>query len=190
MKVLTILGSPRKKAASTFIAEDFNRKAEAAGAEVSTYHLNTMSYKGCQGCHACKKGAESCILKDDLTEVLDGLHEADVVVIASPIYFGDVTAQLKGFIDRLYGTIGPEIVTEGIPVSRLPKGKKCLMIFTQGAPDNTHAEIPPRYDMYFEISGFNERRVIRDCDRHGFGDMPASESAIAQARQTASDFLG
>ena len=85
MKVLTILGSPRKNAASTAIANHFNEEATANGAEVTTYTLNDMDYKGCQGCNACKTGKESCVLNDDLTPLFESLKEADVVVVATPI---------------------------------------------------------------------------------------------------------
>lgn len=188
MKVLTILGSPRKESASTTIALKFNEEAAAKGAEVTTVQLNDLNYKGCQGCYACKKGSETCVLKDDLTPVFEALHAADAVVMTSPIYFGDVTAQLKGFIDRFYSTVSPEYLTTGIPTSRLPAGKKSLLIFTQGAEESMHAEIPPRYDMYLEMSGFAQRRVIRDYGRGDFEETTPSQESMDLAAAAAADF--
>ena len=188
MKVLTILGSPRKNAASTIIAEYFNKEAAANGADVTTFHLNDLDYKGCQGCYACKTGLDSCALRDDLTSVFDALNDADAVVITSPIYFGDVTAQLKGFFDRFYATVDPEYLTTGIPKSRLASGKKSLLVFTQGAEKTLHEEIPERYDSYLAMSGFKERRIIRDCNRVDFTDKAPNEASLAMAKDAARDF--
>jgi len=189
MKVLTIMGSPRKSAASTVIAEQFNRTAEANGAEVTTYHLNDMDYKACQGCYACKTGHETCALSDDLTQVFEDLHEADAVVFATPIYFGDVTGQFKSFFDRIYSTVKPDYLTTGIPSSRLPAGKKSLFIFTQGADEETHTEIHERYNNYLAISGFTDIRTIRDCKRQDYTDKNPAAESITLAEAAAMDFV-
>jgi len=102
MKIVTLLGSPRSLGNSTAIARRFQETAATLGAKNCTFELNRLTYRGCQGCYACKKGLDHCILNDDLTEVLTSVTEADMVVLATPVYYGDVTAQLKGFIDRTY----------------------------------------------------------------------------------------
>ena len=188
MKVLTILGSPRKDATSTTIAHHFNKEATANGAEVTTYTLNDMDYKGCQGCYSCKTGKESCILNDDLTPLFEALDATDVVVIATPIYFGDITAQLKGFFDRFYSTVSPEYFETGIPTSRLPQGKKSLIIATQGAEEKEHADIAARYDSYFALSGFTDRKIIRDCNRQDFTDKAPAAASISMAESIAREF--
>lgn len=189
MKVLTILGSPRKDSASTTIAKHFNEEAASLGAEVTTFELNKMDYKGCQGCYACKTGKETCVLKDDLTQVLEKLAEADICVMTSPIYFGDVTAQLKTMFDRIFSTLHPEYSEDTGFKSRLPAGKKSLLIFTQGATKEHHAEIPQRYDYYMEVSGFNDRRVIRECDRVDFQETTPYPESLLDAANAARDFI-
>ena len=108
MKIVSLLGSPRPQGNSTAITRRFQDTAANLGAEVRTFELNRLAYRGCQGCCACKQSLDHCILNDDLTEVLNTVAEADVVVLASPVYYGDVSAQLKGFIDRTYSYLKPD----------------------------------------------------------------------------------
>lgn len=189
MKVLTILGSPRTNATSTAIAQRFNEEIAGLGAEVNTYMLNEMEFKGCQACYGCKTGKEHCVLKDDLTQVFEEMTAADVVVLTSPIYHGDITAQLKGYFDRSFATVKPEFLETGIPASRLPAGKKSLLIFTQAAEATQHEEVPERYDMYLQSAGFDDRRIIRECDRRNFRETAPSPESMEMATQAARDFM-
>ena len=87
MKIVTITGSPRKNGASSRIAEGFSSAAEKMDCEVIRYHLNEMNYRGCQGCNRCKMKSPVCVLNDDLSHLLQDLAEADIAVLASPVYF-------------------------------------------------------------------------------------------------------
>lgn len=160
MKIVSILGSPRKKGNSSSIANAFTAKAEELGAQVVTYHLNGMNFRGCQGCYACKKKQDTCILEDDLTEVLEAIHGADVVVMASPVYYSDITGQFKTFIDRTYSFLKPDFFNRPDPC-RLTKGKKGLLILTQGAEENEHQDVPQRYEYYMDAYGIKDRKTIR-----------------------------
>jgi multimeric flavodoxin WrbA len=97
MKVVSLLGSPRERANSSMIAEHFCTTAQKLGAEVRTFALNDLNFRGCQGCMACKTKLDRCALEDDLTEVLEAVRETDVLVLATPIYYWDVTSQLNLF---------------------------------------------------------------------------------------------
>lgn len=184
MKIVALLGSPRPKSNSSAIANRFTETAAARGAEVRTFELNRLTYNGCQGCYACKKGFDRCVLKDDLTEVLAAVQEADLVVLASPVYYGDVTAQLKAYIDRNYSFLKPDYVTNPHPSRLAPK--KLLFILTQGNPDQTmFSDIYGRYDFFMKWMNFTESRLIRAC-----GVGPATAEAIpaeclAEAEETA-----
>ena len=94
MQIVAILGSPRKGNSSA-IAGRFLTTAEGLGARTRSFTLNGLSYRGCQACFACKTGADHCVINDDLAPVLDAIRDADVVVLATPVYFGDVTGQFK-----------------------------------------------------------------------------------------------
>ncbi|WP_298436106.1 flavodoxin family protein [Geobacter sp.] len=174
MKIVTLLGSPRLKKNSATIANRFTETAAALGAETRTFELNQLAYRGCQGCYACKKGHEQCVLQDDLTEVLSAVQEADAVVLASPVYYGDVTAQLKGFIDRCYSYLKPDYLTNPQPSRLSPK--KLVFVLVQGHPDEAlFADIFPRYDGFMKWMGFTDSRLIRTC---GIG--PASVDAVPE----------
>ena len=83
--------------------------AEGAGSvsgeiEVKTVRLYGLDYKGCMSCMACKikgKASNVCKFKDALTPILEEIAEADGLVLGSPIYFGDVTGQMRTFLERL-----------------------------------------------------------------------------------------
>ena len=123
MKIVCLLGSPREKGNSATIANRFCDTAEKLGAEVSTFALNKLEYRGCQGCMACKTKLDKCILEDDLTEVLEAVRETDVLVLATPVYFWDVSSQLKAFIDRTFSYLVPDFLTNPNR-SRLASGEE------------------------------------------------------------------
>jgi multimeric flavodoxin WrbA len=137
--------------------------AKRLGAETRAFELNSLSYRGCQGCYSCKTTLDHCILKDDLTGVLEAVRESDVVVLASPVYYGDISGQLKCFIDRTFTYLVPDYVTNPNP-SRLAPGKKLVFILTQGNPDpKLFEDVYPRYDKFLKWYGFAESHLIRAC---------------------------
>ncbi len=188
MKIVSLLGSPRSTGNSTAIANRITETAARLGAETGTFELNRLAYRGCQGCYACKKGLDHCVLNDDLTEVLDAVQDADVVVLASPVYYGDISAQLKGFIDRSYSYLKPDYLSNPQPSRLSPK--KLVFVLTQGNPDESlFADIFPRYEGFLKWMGFIDTRLIRVC---GIG--PASVDAVPdqflqQAEETARTLL-
>jgi multimeric flavodoxin WrbA len=185
MKIVCLLGSPREKGNSATIANRFCATAERLGAEVRTFVLNKLEYRGCQGCMACKTKLDRCILEDDLTEVLEAVRETDVLVLASPVYYGDLSSQLKGFIDRSYSYLRPDYLTNPQPC-RLPAGKKLVFILTQGNPDQERfADIFERYDYFFKWYGFVESHLIRACGVQKAGEAAANQDVMKPAETTA-----
>lgn len=185
MKILCLLGSPRKKSNSSTIAKRFADTAEKSGAEVKTYTLNDLKYRGCQACMACKKKLEKCALKDDLAEVLMALQESDVWVMASPVYYGEVSSQLKACIDRTYSFLKPDYVTNPDPV-RLAAGKKLVFILAQGNPDEQlFSGIFPNYDYFMKWYGFKESHLIHACGVREIGDIETRQDILALAEEIA-----
>jgi len=99
MKILAIIGSPRKKSNTTTLLREFVAGAESEGAEVTTITPHKMKIGPCLACDGCYKTGR-CIIKDDFQAQYDAVMECDALVLATPIYFGAVTAQIKPFIDR------------------------------------------------------------------------------------------
>ena len=100
MKVLGIAGSPRRSGNTDLLLAEVVRGAASKGAEVKTIVLDDLNIAPCQHCDAClKKG--KCKVQDDMQMVYRELEQADRIVLASPIQFMGVTAQMKVMIDRL-----------------------------------------------------------------------------------------
>lgn len=185
MRILCLLGSPRAKSNSSTIARRFADTAEKLGADVKTYALNKLNYRGCQACMACKKKNGTCALKDDLTEVLKAVQDSDVLVLASPVYYGEISSQLKAFIDRTYSLLKPDYLTNPDPV-RLSPGKKLVFILAQGHPDEqAFSDIFPRYDYFMKWYGFAESHLIRACGVREADDVEKREDILALADNTA-----
>jgi multimeric flavodoxin WrbA len=173
MKIVAVFGSPRNKGNSATLAEAFLHEAEHLGANVERYHLNSMNYQGCRACYSCKKKSEHCALDDDLTPVLKAVYKAETLLVATPVYFFDMPAQLKAFIDRWYSFFKPHF-HETNDISRLPEGKNIIFVVTQRAPENVFIDFIQRYDLVFKLFGFKPMYLIRGCD---LGD---SRSAAAK----------
>lgn len=189
MNVVSLLGSPRSKGNSTAIANRILETAAKGGAKTRSFELNRLNYRGCQACYACKKGSDECVVQDDLAEVLAAVREADIVVLASPVYYGDITAQLKGFFDRTFSYLAPDYLTNAQP-SRLAPGKKLVFVLSQGSPDETlFTDIFPRNKMFLNWLGFADVQLIRAC---GIGPATVDEVPAAilnQAENTARSLL-
>jgi multimeric flavodoxin WrbA len=189
MKIVCLLGSPRLKGNSAAMADKFCETVQGLGAEVTTFALNQLKYRGCQACMTCKTKLEKCVLEDDLAEVLDAIHDADVVVLATPIYFSEISSQLKAFIDRTYSYLVPDYPTNPYPC-RLSPGKNLVFIEAQGHPDESlFADVFPRYDSIFKWYGFAESYRIRACGVFREGDVENREDTMKLVEKTAREIM-
>ncbi len=190
MNIACVLGSPRPDANSSILAKRFCETAQRLGGKVETHVLNDLQYQGCQGCMLCKTKLDRCVLEDDLTRVLDAVRDADVVVLASPVYFWDVSAQAKGFLDRTFSYLVPDFITNPVK-SRLKPGKKFVLILAQANPDeNSFTNIFPKFDYFFRSFGFTETRFVRACGVGGPGEVESREDVLTLAERTAEELMG
>lgn len=189
MKVVNIVGSPRKRGTSTRIAESFTEVMEKRGAEVEKYYLNGMNYKGCQGCEKCHTDKDRCILKDDLAPVLDAMRSAEVAVFSSPVYYSDVSGQFKLFFDRTWSQVSVDYANANPFTSRLPEGKTAVFILTQGDVDEKHGDIIERYRPFFELYGYDLKIIRATSLLSGRADEDVS-SAQAEAVALAENLMG
>lgn len=102
MKLLIISSSPRKEGNSARLCLELERGAKEAGHEVVTLHIAPMKIQPCRGCEYCRSHNHQCVQKDDMAVILSELSKADIVAVATPVYFYNVSAQLKLFFDRTY----------------------------------------------------------------------------------------
>ncbi len=186
MNIVTILGSPRKSGVTSSIAQSFIDQAAALGATNRIYNLNTMAYKGCQGCFACKSTREDCTLTDDLTPLLEDLKTTDIAVFATPVYYWDVSGQFKTFFDRTWSLVKPDYKTNPSPV-RIKKGKKAIFICSQEADETMHTDVHEKYVGFLTMYGF-ETQLIRSVESSA-EDKEKMASMAALAKEAASRLL-
>lgn len=99
-KVLILSGSPRKNGNSDMLCDEFMRGAKESGHAVEKINVAEKNIGYCKACYYCRNSGGECIIKDDMGEILQKMIEADVIVLASPVYFYSIDAQLKAVIDR------------------------------------------------------------------------------------------
>lgn len=101
-KVLVLSGSPRKGGNSDILCDQFILGAEEAGNEAEKIFLQEKEINYCMACDTCRQNGGSCDHDDDMDGVLNKMIEADVIVMATPVYFYSMDAQMKTLIDRMY----------------------------------------------------------------------------------------
>lgn len=97
--VLILSGSPRRGGNSDLLCDEFGRGAAEAGNAVEKISVRDKRIGFCRACYGCRETGK-CVIKDDMAEVLEKMHWADVIVMASPVYFYSIDAQMKALIDR------------------------------------------------------------------------------------------
>lgn len=108
MKILVLNGSPRPKGNTAEMVGTFKAAAESAGHQVDVIEVCKKRISGCLACEYCHgKGHGECVQKDDMQEVYALLKDANMLVLASPIYYHGLSGQLKCVIDRFYSALYP-----------------------------------------------------------------------------------
>jgi multimeric flavodoxin WrbA len=184
MKIVAVLGSPRPQGNSSTLARRLLDTARELGAETTEYLLNRLDFQGCQSCMTCKTTSEVCILEDDLTPVLADIKAADVLVLASPVYFGDLSGQLKCFFDRTFSFANPDFS------SRVPAGKQAVVVLVQANPNEADfADIFPRYERWLKMFGFDPVYLLRATGVRDPGDVQQQPAVMQQAADLARRLL-
>lgn len=101
-KILILNGSPRKNGKTASLVNAFTEGAKSVGNEVKEFYLQGMHIGGCLACEACSQNGGACVQKDDMEQINEAYLWADMIVFASPMFWGTVTGQLKTAVDRLY----------------------------------------------------------------------------------------
>ncbi|MFP3153987.1 flavodoxin family protein [Lachnospiraceae bacterium ZAX-1] len=120
--IVILSGSPRKSGTTDRLVDAFINGAKEVGKSVSLFRVADLKIGGCLGCNHCFEEQGFCVQKDDMLPILDALRKADALVLASPVYYFGVTAQLKLAIDRTYA-----LLKESMPV------KRAALLMTCGA---------------------------------------------------------
>lgn len=118
-KVVILTGSPRRKGNTNAMVKSFSETALANGHDVVQYDTAYMRIPGCRGCDKCYSRGTPCIYKHDFNKIADKILEADFILVAAPVYWYTLPAQIKALIDHFYAfCVGGKDF----------KGKKCALI--------------------------------------------------------------
>lgn len=189
MKATLVSGSPRPHGVSAALAQEALNACQAAGLSIETHTLNQLAYKGCQGCWACKKTAAACVVLDGLTKVLADVAQTDLLIITSPVYFHEITGQLKSFFDRGFSYLKPDFMTAS-PPGRLPPGKKALFIMTHGDPKAAaYQELIDKYAQILKLFGFQEVFTFKAHGLREPEDLPRQPAFLEQLKKTVQSLL-
>ena len=155
MKVLAVCGAANKnRNTATMIKSAFEGAISVPGATGEMVFLYDLAYRGCIGCHTCKLLAQNrppgCRLRDELTPVLEQALAADVLLLGSPIYFGDVTGALRSFLERL---LFPGVNYDQERTLAYPKRVKVGWVFTMNAPGEIYK------DFFAGLVGLTDRII-------------------------------
>ena len=202
-KIIIIDGGPRKifNTASMLLQFAEGARSVSSDVEVKIVRLYDLDYKGCMSCMACKikgKASNVCKFKDALTPVLEEIAQADGLVLGSPIYFGDVTGQMRTFLERLafpwlsyndYSMTAPKrmpvVLLEtmnGLPERNNSQGygsmEYCIKA-ALGEPERLYAYNTYQVKNYanFELAGFSEEAKRKYRDEHWEQDLLAAYEA-------------
>lgn len=168
-KILVLSGSFRKKGNSDILCDAFISGAQEAGHQIEKIYINDKQIHYCRGCGVCNT-THKCVQKDDMAEILEKMIQADVIVMATPVYFYAMNGQMKTLIDRC--------------VPRYTEIKSKEFYFIVAAADENHAAMDRTLE---EFRGFldcldspEEKGVIYGTGAWKAGeikDKPAVEEA-------------
>lgn len=135
-KILILKGSPRPNGNSSALADRVAEGARSAGGLVESFLLQRMNILPCDGCRSCRGEIDSyCVIQDDMQILYPKLLEADAILIASPVYWFEVSAQTKAFIDRTYALDTNKEYAKLTGKKNLLSGKRFGLVLTYGNED-------------------------------------------------------
>jgi len=179
MKVLGILGSPRKGGNTDLLLGEFLKGAASVGAATEKIYLGGLEFKGCIECGGCDKTGK-CVLSDDMSPLYAKLSAADMVILASPVFFASVTSQLKAMIDRCQSEW---VAKYKLKVkSKKAKGAKGVFICAGGHKDDVFFKTAKKtIDVFFKTMDidFAAELFFGGCDKAG--DIKNVKGALAAA---------
>ena len=157
MKIIGFVASPRKNGNTAWTINQILEGAKDAGNETHIWYSSDININPCKGCLGCVQG-DRCIVNDDMQEIYDALKDADALVLGSPIYMGQMTAQAKIFTDRLFAQITPRFSPH---FKEENAGKMMVLAFTQGNPNEDMFKQYIDYtEKMFKLLEFDVKDVI------------------------------
>jgi multimeric flavodoxin WrbA len=183
MKIIGLSASPRKEGNTAWAVNKILEGAKEQGAETQSFYSIDLDIKPCKGCLGCIK-SDRCVINDDMQQLYDALGLADALVLGSPVYMGQMSAQAKLFIDRLFANITPRFSPH---FKEKNAGKKLVLVFTQGNPDSAKFKVYIDYtkEMFrmleFDVKGVHVIAGTRTEPAHEKKELHAVMKDIGSA---------
>jgi len=143
MKIIGFIASSRKEGNTAWAVNKILEGAKAQGAETQSWCFSDIDINPCRGCSSCKTGGNGCAINDDMQNIYKAFIDADAIILGSPVYMGQMSAQAKIFSDRLYACTSPRFSPY---YKENATKKKMVLVFTQGNPD------PNLFQSYFDYT--------------------------------------
>ena len=194
MKVLGIFGSPRKGGNTDLLLEEALRGAEKEGARVERLRLRDFNITPCTECHGCDPTGE-CVVQDDMQEIYPKLLDADIIILASPIFFYGITAWAKALVDRSQALWVRKYVLKDHTSSKERKKRKGFFISvgaTKGQKLFEGAILSVKYFFDGINATYAGELLFRNLDAKGdvLKQPDALQKAFEAGRKLVLDFCG
>ncbi|OGQ01612.1 MAG: NADPH-dependent FMN reductase [Deltaproteobacteria bacterium RBG_19FT_COMBO_46_12] len=181
MKILGIFGSPRRGGNTDILLEETLKGAEKEGVEVDRIYLPDYAITPCKECHGCDQTGQ-CVILDDMQKIYPRLLEADIIILASPIFFYGVTAWAKALIDRSQALWAKKYLLKDPSLGKEGKKRKGFFISvgaTKGPRVFEGAILTAKY--FFDVlnAEYVGELIFREVD--GKGDILRHPEALQQA---------
>ena len=172
--ILIIIGSPRKKGNTYQLAQAFLKGAQEEGAQVRVVDLAETRIQGCLDCSGCEKTGR-CVQKDGMEEVYEAIGDCDLLVLATPIFFFSLSAQLKAVLDRLH--------SYALSIHYQFPPKECVLLAVAGDKDPQYMQqVVTYYQTFTNRLGWVDRGIILAPGAKGRGAIQG-HVALKQAQE-------
>lgn len=179
-KIVAIVTSPRKGANTETLVNTMADAARKNGNEVEIFNIAEMSNrKGCLSCFGCKKCGK-CVVKDDLTPALDAIRDADGVILSTPVYFGQPTAQYRLLEDRFFSFLDGSFTPNVTP-------KKMAVVVSAGTSGAKELadQIAGRMSAFFKFECLG---IVADISGNAPDEAAGNQAELAEAAEIGKKF--
>lgn len=177
-KICILNGSPRTNGNTKELIKSFTLGATESGHEVVCFDLQKMNIHSCLGC--CKGGKEKsspCVQKDDMEQIYSVYEEADVVVLASPMYYWGISGQLKCAFDRLFAVAELNTNYEN------PKKDCVLLMSAEGNTEENFAPVCAFYEGLTSHLGWKNLGIVYAGGNMNVGDILSKQNQLKEAKE-------
>lgn len=176
MKALCIIGSPKTNGSTARLVDRVIEGMESLKIKVSRYFLDEMNINYCKGCEKCEVDRK-CVQSDDMNLLIDEIYESDIVLLASPSYWGDVTGQMKTFIDRSLPVCNAKTGKTPVPAGKV--GVAVAVRAGNSREENQH--IVDTFNHYFGHLEIQPIAVLTAEDIRSITDIENDQTKLEEA---------